>query len=224
MVKIRYAELPAGLHVDARTHHGDTVVYLLPGLTTEQRRAALTRVRSSGRMGHGPRLSAASMAVAVGTDRVRTTASNGASAVRGHPLLLLPSLLVMSGTFFALVSLISLVANPASATGRPIGSGLKLPDLGNTNHKAGQGSAPIHLGRGSRASVNGDFARSWQHKIVGSETGSYVGRHRRLNFPGAAWSARGLRGLSPSPARPSPAQLPASQCVVLGVFGGCWTS
>jgi hypothetical protein len=218
MVKIRYAELPAGLHVDARTHYGDTVVYLLPGLTTEQRRAALTRVRSSGRMGHGPRLSATSMALAVGTDRVRTTASNGASAVRGHPLLLLPSLLVMSGTFFALVSLIALVAGHASTSGRVTGAGMNLTHAWATDQPVSQVSAS-HF-RQFRASPPGDVSWTSLRRTIHRETGfASRRRDRRHEFPRAAWSARGLQEMSPSPA-----QLPASTCVVLGVFGGCWTS
>lgn len=105
MVRIRYAELQAGLHVAAEASGGDTVVYLLPGLTPAERRVALSRVRSLGRLGHGPRLSAASLAMAAGRDRIRTTLGNGAAAVRSHPILMLPSALVMSGTCFALVSL-----------------------------------------------------------------------------------------------------------------------
>jgi hypothetical protein len=212
MVKIRYAELPAGLHVDARTHYGDTVVYLLPGLTTDQRRAALTRVRSSGRMGRGPRLSATSMAVAVGTDRVRTTASTSAAAVRGHPVLLLPSLVVMSGTFFALVSLIALVAKPA-ARGVEAAAGLRSPHVGTGSHVVGRAAAPSH----TATAPNTSSSRIGRHRAR-NEAGiatRYRGRHE---FPDAASSARGLQGTSPSPAA-----LPASQCVVLGTFGVCWT-
>ncbi len=55
MIKIRYTDLPAGLHIGGGPRK-DTVIYLLPGLTAAQRQAALRRARSSARMGHGPRL------------------------------------------------------------------------------------------------------------------------------------------------------------------------
>jgi hypothetical protein len=51
MVRIRYAELPVGLHVATRSYGHCTVVYLLPGLTPEQRRAALTFAKRSARAG-----------------------------------------------------------------------------------------------------------------------------------------------------------------------------
>jgi hypothetical protein len=117
MVKIRYTELPAGLHVAAKWSRGDTIVYLLPGLTAEQRRVALNRVRSSGLMGQGPRPSAASILIADSVDRVRTVFGNGAAAVRGHPVLLLPSLLVMAGTLFAVVSLATVSVHLPAGTG-----------------------------------------------------------------------------------------------------------
>jgi hypothetical protein len=110
MVKIRYSELSAGLHVSAESNGRHTVIYLQPGLTPAQRRAALIRVRSGARMGHGPRLSAAGMVLAVGADRLRTTVRNGAAAMRGHPLLLLPPLIVLvSGAIvFVLMSFVTL--------------------------------------------------------------------------------------------------------------------
>ena len=46
MVKIRYSELPAGLHVRAEARGRDTVIYLLPGLTPAQRRAIVTATAS----------------------------------------------------------------------------------------------------------------------------------------------------------------------------------
>jgi hypothetical protein len=128
MVKIRYTELPAGLHVDAKRSHGDTIVYLLPGLTPEERRVALNRVRSSGLLGQGPSPSTASILIADSVDRVRTVFGNGAAAVRGHPVLLLPSLLVMAGTFFALVSLATLTVHQPGGT--PSQAGLSTNRVG----------------------------------------------------------------------------------------------
>src|SRR3981081_199858 len=58
VIKIRYADLPGGLHVRAVAHGKDTIVYPVPGLTVATGQAALRGVRSSARMGHGPPLSA----------------------------------------------------------------------------------------------------------------------------------------------------------------------
>ena len=66
MVKIRYSELPAGLHVSAKKHGRRAIIYLQPGLTAAERRAALVRVRKGSRMGHGPALSACGIALADG--------------------------------------------------------------------------------------------------------------------------------------------------------------
>ncbi len=129
MVKIRYSELPAGLHVTAEAERRGTVVYLLPGLTPAQRRAALVRVRSSSRMGHGPALPAMAMTAAIASDRVRTTARTDAAAVRGHPVLFLSPLIavVISAIVFMLMSAVPITIAPhdkaaASVPTLPIGS------------------------------------------------------------------------------------------------------
>jgi hypothetical protein len=96
MVKIRYAELPAGLHVATEDRDGCTIVFLLPGLTPPQRRAALTFARRSARIGHGPSLPAVDMAFAVAADRSRTTGRTFIAVLRRHPVLLLPLVAVVS--------------------------------------------------------------------------------------------------------------------------------
>jgi hypothetical protein len=95
MVKIRYSELPAGLHVAAAADRENTVVYLQPGLTPAQRRAALVRVRSSARMGQGPMLPRRAMARAIAADRVRMSAHIGTAAARRHPVLVLTPVIVL---------------------------------------------------------------------------------------------------------------------------------
>jgi hypothetical protein len=101
MVKIRYAELPAGLHVATEARGDCTVVYLLPGLTPTQRRAALTFARRAARLGHGPSLPRVDMAFALAADRARTTASTIIAALRRHPMLLLPLVAIVSGVIVA---------------------------------------------------------------------------------------------------------------------------
>jgi hypothetical protein len=85
MIKIRYSSLPEGLHAQARRESGHTILYLRPGLSAEQRREALRRVRQSARMGHGPKLPAAGLAIALAIDRVTGTVRAVAAAVRLHP-------------------------------------------------------------------------------------------------------------------------------------------
>jgi hypothetical protein len=118
MVRIRYAELPVGLHVATRSNGRYTIVYLLPGLTPAQRRDALTFARRSARIGQGPSLPARDMAVAVVADRLRTTGHNVAAAMRRHPGLLLPPLIVVvsAAIVFVLLSLVTVTVDPASNT------------------------------------------------------------------------------------------------------------
>ena len=85
MIKIRYASLPEGLHIQARREGGHTVIYLRPGLTSDQRREALRRARQSARMGHGPKLPAPGLARALAADRAMSTLRNAGAAVRQHP-------------------------------------------------------------------------------------------------------------------------------------------
>src|SRR5581483_11873003 len=94
LITIRYANLPEGSHAQAVARGKRTVIYLRPGLTPEQRRDSLRRARQSARMGHGPRLPASGVALALAGDTVRVTLRNLAAAVRGHPL---GSLLLAAG-------------------------------------------------------------------------------------------------------------------------------
>jgi hypothetical protein len=115
MVKIRYANLPGGLHVRAVTHGRHTVIYLLPGLTLEQRRAALRRVRSSARMGQRPPIPAAGLTRAVIADRVLTTVRNLVGAVRLHPAMFAPLVVILLSAavaFFVLSSVSIKIRSP----------------------------------------------------------------------------------------------------------------
>jgi hypothetical protein len=119
VIKIRYADLPGGLHVRAVAHGKDTIVYLVPGLTVAQRQAALRRVRSSARMGHGPPLSAAGLAYALMADRMRTTVRNAAAAMRVHPAMFVPLIVILLSAaiaYFALTSVTIKVNSPPAGT------------------------------------------------------------------------------------------------------------
>jgi hypothetical protein len=117
MVKIRYAELPAGLHVVTEERDGCTIIYLQPGLTPAQRRSALAFARLSARIGHGPSLPTTDMAFALAADRARTTGGNLVAALRRHPMLLLPLVAVVSGVI--VVSMFLLVTVSISPAGHP---------------------------------------------------------------------------------------------------------
>jgi hypothetical protein len=120
LIKIRYADLPAGLHVRAAADGRHTIVYLLPGLTRAERRAALLRIRRSAELGHGPRLPAGGVAAAAARDRAAATARNGAAAFRAHPLLLLPPVLIVASATLVYVMLSAVsIRFPAAAPGAP---------------------------------------------------------------------------------------------------------
>ena len=88
MINIRYRdanEFCPGLHAAAERHGRVITVYLLPGLATEERRAALRRLRLSGRRGCGPQLAAPQLAFALLVDRIRTAIARAGSVFRSHP-------------------------------------------------------------------------------------------------------------------------------------------
>lgn len=198
MIKIRYLDLPTGLHIRAEARGTDTIVYLLPGLTTAQRRAALHRARSSARLGHGPHLPATGLACAVAADRVRTTVRNGAAAMRVHPGLVIPPVIIMVSAVLAYLLLASVTM---SVTYRPPG--------------AGSGPQPNPVSQGillpgsshDRAGLPGRTAR-------GHGRGSHPGRPGRppgsppppSRSPGP--SPSGHASPSPSPVQPSPSAGP----------------
>ena len=88
MIKIRYRdpnELSPGLHAAAERRGRNTIVYLLSGLSAEQRRAALRRLKISARRGYDPKLPASQLAVALAADRIRTTVGRAGAVFRSHP-------------------------------------------------------------------------------------------------------------------------------------------
>jgi hypothetical protein len=227
MVKIRYSELRAGLHVQAESRGRDTVIYLLPGLTPAQRRAALIRVRSSSRVGQGPRLPAASMALAIGADRLRTTVTNGAAAMRGHPVLLLPPLvlLVSSAIVFVLMSFVTLTV---------------------PQHDRAQSSTPSYVVRPGTRPAHGSSSRQPSGHLVlaPSSSGPGTSDHGRRPQPtasptpalsGSASPIPVLSGPSPTASptsatpsptpdpTPSPSESQSGTCLKLGPLGLCLT-
>lgn len=105
MIRIEYKNLPPGVHAEADAGGRDVVVYLLPGLTPAQRKAALRRLRQEGSRGCGPRLPEGKLWFALAADRLGVAVRSTARAVRHHPFAtLVPALLaggLLGGFVFA---------------------------------------------------------------------------------------------------------------------------
>jgi hypothetical protein len=85
VIHVRYKELSPGLHGKTERSGRGTTVYLLPGLTGRQRKAALRRLRQEASRGLGPELRRPDLAVALAADRFRAGVRNTAAVVRLHP-------------------------------------------------------------------------------------------------------------------------------------------
>ena len=194
MIKIRYADLPAGLHIRAVARGKDTLIYLLPGLTSAQRQAALRRARSSARMGQGPRLPVAGVLGAVMVDRMRTTVRNGAAAMRGHPAILVPPLVIIMTAAVAYVLLVSVNlriheprASGSAGQGTPVPAALAPPGSGAEDDPGGRpgSTSPITPGQ------------------------SQPPAHKRSGDGAGATGASPSPSATPSPARSTPAPSPS---------------
>jgi hypothetical protein len=153
MTRIRYRDLPPGSHGKAERGARGVTVYLLPGLTGSQRKAALRRLRQEASRGCGPALPAPQLTVALGWDRVRTALRAVAAIVRLHPV----ASLLHAGAAGALVTLFVLasvsvpiapVPLPAAQVGTAAGGGPPWADRQGLGRTARPG-----LGSGSRFGV-----------------------------------------------------------------------
>jgi hypothetical protein len=205
VIRIRYADLPAGLHIRAVARGKDTIIYLLPGLTAAQRQAALRRARTSGRMGQGPRLPVAGVAGAMMVDRLRATVRNGAAAMRAHPAIFVPPMMIVLAAAVAYVLLVSVsikIREPQASpqSGAPIAAAVAPPPGSKAGSPGSRsGSLPGSSGQPQRPAP--------------SRTG---GGHRAAGpspSPSPAPSADPSPSASPSPApvpSPSPAPTPSA--------------
>lgn len=145
MIKIVYRDLSPGLHASAQVSGRHTIISLLPGLTLDQRRAALRRIRHSGRMGHGPRVPATGLALALGWDRIKATTRTGAAVVRLHPAgSTLPVVLLSAASvFFVLMATVSIhvLPGPTSSDQSPVIGGV-TPGPASSAPQVSQGFAP----------------------------------------------------------------------------------
>jgi hypothetical protein len=120
MTRIRYRnELAPGLHAAAERRDRTTTVYLLPGLTVAQRRAALRRLRICARRGYGPRLPAPQLALALLADRILTMTGRVFAVFRAHPAGSTVPVMVLSGGAIAFLALSAASAHVVHPPPRP---------------------------------------------------------------------------------------------------------
>jgi hypothetical protein len=124
MISVRYChshELSPGLNASVKCSRRGTVVYLVPGLTRDERHSALRRLRMASRVGAGPELPAAQLALALLADRIRTAAWRAGAIFRLHPAgSALPVLLLSVGVIvFLALSAVSIQVLPEQAVPGP---------------------------------------------------------------------------------------------------------
>ena len=193
MIKIRYADLPHGLHARVHTAGRRTVIYLLPGLSAVQRRDALGRLIRASRQGYGPRLRTPEVRFAVARDVAKTTTRNGLAAVRCHPagsvaLAALIAAGVLCYAFFVTVT-VRFTREPGRAPrrrrlpgpARPRGPvpGPRRPRAGG--HPAGRPRRP-HRGCGGARGRCGGGDRTCQ-RPAGTGGQPHAAAHRHLVRP-----------------------------------------
>ncbi len=183
MIKIFYRDLSPGLHASAEAEGRNTVISFLPGLTPDQRRAALRRIRHSGRMGHGPRVPAGKLAIALALDRVKAAVRTGAAVVRLHPAgSTLPVVFFSAAAvIFVLMATVSIHVLPAA----PRSSGPGLVVGGVT--PAPPTSAPV---------VSQSVTPSGGNRA--SRMGTVPGRLAARQFSSPGTTAVGSSGLAPA--------------------------
>jgi hypothetical protein len=152
MIKIRYCdsnELSPGLHAAAERHGRSTTVYLLPGLSAPQRRAALRRLKISAGRGYDPRLPAPQLALALLADRIRTALGLAGAVFRSHPAgSTVPVMVVSAGaiTFLALSAVSIRVIHPSQGPGPAVAGAPGPAASASAGPGPGPSSEPIAAG------------------------------------------------------------------------------
>lgn len=138
LIRIRYSDLQPGLHASAETEGRHTVLYLVPGLSPTDRQSAIDRLRASAKVGHGPKLPAIPLALALIADSITVNTRNAVAAARLHPTgLAIPAVVLAgAGVLYALLVTVSI------HMGMPATSALTLEPLPVTSAPASPGSSP----------------------------------------------------------------------------------
>lgn len=212
MIRIRYTnELQPGLNGHAERLDRTTVVYLLPGLTPDERAATLRRLRQHGRMGRGPVLPRWQLGLAVLADRVRMAFGQAGAIVRTHPAgSTLPVMAVSAAVAgFLLLSAVSIriVHSPVVAAGAAHAASAASGEPG--------AQVPGARARGQHGSGRPGTAPAGSRAPAASGTGSGPGPGAPSPAPGSASTGPPARsGTTPPPSSPqSPVPTPAVSSV-----------
>jgi hypothetical protein len=223
VIKIRYADLPGGLHARIEVHGRRAVIYLRPGLSRAERRAALRGMRR----GTGHRLSASGIAWAAAMDTAKSIARNGAVAIRCHSAgsLFLTALLasaIVCSVFFVSVS-IRLIPAPPEAGALPAvrsSSGDRAHD--QPRRVAGRGDEQVS--GPELPSSPGVTSAPVSARPSASDLRPGPAQLAASPVPRPTASPAPDPSPSPAPASPAPAAAggdPGGLCVDVGPLGAC---
>jgi len=216
MIKIRYAVLDPGVHVKAEQAGRDTIVCLLPGLTSGERRAALSSACGNGRMGLGPYLPPAGLRAAVARDQAAATLRNGTAAFRVHPLVMVPLvLLVTAGTVAFVMLSAAVIRFPQGAPGEPPVAGPSAAAVAPVSRMGG--APPVQLGgepAGRHRARAPATAKPPRPPVSPGPSGTGLLSPSALASLGSALPV-------PSPAAVTPAPPPGACVNLLGAVGVC---
>jgi hypothetical protein len=235
VIKIKCSDLPGGLHVRVDVQGRNTILYLLPGLTPAQRKAAIRRARSAARVGHGPGLPALGVARALAADRIRTTVRNGFAAMRMHPVIFFPPMVIVVGGAVAYLLLVSVSVRfypPHTAEPRIVvgiskgGSPLRHGGAKDGADPPAGGTAPGSPGSSAGLPPGGSPGSS---RSPGQPPWPGPSRSRHPSSPGPSPLPSSPQPSAPAPApSPAPSALPSpgsgsggGVCVQVGPFGMC---
>jgi hypothetical protein len=223
-VRIRYTELPAGQHIKVTAgSRSGIVIHLHPGLTPEQRSAALIRARSAGRMGLGPRLPAARLTAALAADWLTTTRRTTLRILRKRPALVIPlTLIVAVGLVFLFGPAVHLTIRRHPGAGVQAGAVLTplAPDISHSTVASPVRPAVTSPGLSPSPDATTPARRA---RPAPSATTSPNPPGHPSPTPTAPGPSPTTPGASPTSA-PSPGPSPSpspSRCVNLGPIGIC---
>jgi hypothetical protein len=216
VIRVRRRDFASGSHkvaglqgIAERVPRGVTI-YLLPGLTSRQRRAVIRRLRQEASRGCGPELPLAQLVFALLLDRVRGALGLAVAAVRLHPgTTLLPAAFV--ATVMTLFVLVSAGLGPVPA-GRPaLAAAQSGTALGSTVH-SGASVGRARTGAPAGAMEAGDIRPSGV-RPSGVRTSS-------VRPDGIGPGGQGLGSGQPAPAGPRSAGRPRAARVCFGAMPG----
>jgi hypothetical protein len=206
VIRICYSgELQPGLNGHATRIGRTTVIYLLPGLTPDQRAATLRRLRQHGRMGIGPPLPVVPLLLAQAADRVKVVLGRAGAIVRTHPAgSALPLMMVSAAVVgFLLLSAVSIrIIHTPQAVGGAIFGRLPVPAASPGPGQRRHGSQPGAVPETSPGSSPGAGASGQGPRPGGPAT-----------MPGSASASGGTTlsstaAASPPPISPRPVRSP----------------